>query len=358
MVWILVKILLFINIFPTFSSDLIYSENSYSKNNILIDLISSEKPDLIYILNFDNIENSEKIIESLKSPIISIQNGLEINYLNFPRFNSTKSIKYYFNYNFIAIVFIKYFEENIIKSEIFINTIIRSKKNIVIIITDKGFNNTVNLLYIFYKYSFLNVLHFNIQNLQIFQSFKTFPKIELFSSAKFSKETISNVHLFRIKVACNRQFPLSYCYKSNGKIFGIGRFFHVFENFVKYLNGTLEITIEINKEFHSFANYEKFDFLTKIQVLTEKEFLKMFPLTSEIISNSLEKFDILLLVPRSGFLEHFLYVTRPFSTYLWLLCLGYIMCGSTIVSLAVFYIKKDNFFWTIFQQLLRSLLAQ
>lgn len=196
----------------------------------------SENANFVYIIMLDEIECSNEIIKSLASPKITLKGEFNINYLNFPRFDRTNSIKYYFNHNFMTILLLEYFNEKIFENPILYNTIGMSRDRILILISNTKFNNSEYILESFYKFKFTNVIYFDadsLKNSENFETFEAFPQFRKTSRISFVKETIRNVKLMKIKVLCNRLFPLTYCFQENNKIVGVGRIFHLMKNFVQ-----------------------------------------------------------------------------------------------------------------------------
>lgn len=197
-----------------------------------------------------------------------------------------------------------------------------------------------------------------MENIKYSHTFEIFPKFLITSSSQFKKENMSNFKGMLLNVVCNHQWLYSLCLRINNNIYGFGRMFHIINTFIEFINATADWTIEQNNEFGHYYQMEKFDLWTKLKVATVKDSIAMYPFINEMYSNSLENYDILLIVPKAKFIESFLYIVKPFTLSLWLSLLGYLTYGSVILSLAIYLIYKDLEVWTIFDQLLRTLISQ
>lgn len=196
-------------------------------------LESSEKFHSFYTLTLDESWYDNDIIKTLKLPKITIQNGLKMNFLNFPRFQVANSLKYYFNYDFVVIIFAYNLNVNSLDTPMFWEIIKYSRSNILIIILDKIQRNTYNPLKLLLNLGFINVIFMDVESFNDsnnLQTFKNYPKFEF--SSKFKKESVRNIQHFLVKMGCIFQTPFTNCYNHNGKIIGSGRIFHLFYNFI------------------------------------------------------------------------------------------------------------------------------
>lgn len=337
---------IFLNLFPQVFSNV-------EINKFLSNLQSSDNLDSIYIFKINNSIFCDKILESITLPKITVQDGFGMNYLNLPRYQLFNSFKYYFNREFMTILIAEKIEYNFLHNELLKEIIWYSKDKIFVIITDRYFSNTLNLLEALQKEYFLNVIYIDVESFQYSKEFITFESFSYFKlklETTFKKETVSNLQNFPVKVACIFQFPFSYCVERDGKDFGIGRMFHLITNFVSFLNGSLKLITE--------DGFERIDLWTKMKSATLNDTLRMFPLDCELFSRILENYDILIIIPKSKYIKGFLYVIKPFSLQLWLLCFVYLIYASAASGLAFYIIKKDIKFWTIFDHVLRAILSQ
>lgn len=327
-------------------------------SDFLTNLEISQNLHSTYVLKQDNSKYSDEIIKSLTLPTITIQYGMPINYLNFTKFETINySLKFYFNKQFMTILIAQVFNESIFQNHILFEILNFSRENILVIITDQIYNNWINVLRRFRSLKFSNVIYFDIEDFRKYQKFGGFDSISEYSPVvqrKFVKETISNLKKYKLKVACFNQFPLCRCFRQNNRTKGIGPIFKVFENFIQFINGTMELIVYDNETL----NIWDFDLLTKIEINTLILNRRIFPLDFETFSNSLEKFDIVLIIPKADFINQNLYIIKPFSTSIIFLILGYLIYGPIIFNLTFFIINRKTKFWKIFSQLLRSLLAQ
>uniref|UniRef100_T1GCL9 Ionotropic glutamate receptor C-terminal domain-containing protein n=1 Tax=Megaselia scalaris TaxID=36166 RepID=T1GCL9_MEGSC len=140
-------------------------------------------------------------------------------------------------------------------------------------------------------------------------------------------------------------------------MFGIGRIYKLVNNFIQFINGSVQYILEIDNGA-SYELLKYFDFWTKIVSTTLADDLKLFPLNCEITSNILEKYNLLVIVPKAEYIDSSQYIAKPVSLSLWVLCLVYLIYGSTLLSATFFIIKRDLSTWRTFNQLLRSLMSQ
>lgn len=326
----------------------IASVEKYFKN-----LESSESINSFYVINVDESVNTNEILKYLSLPIINIKNGTKINYLNLPRFKLANSIKYYFNYNFATIIIATNFNDNFIYNELFWETLKFSRSNILIFVVDKIHRNTWNPLAILSKFNFLNVMFLDMdkfRNSNTFYTFRRFPKYSMIKTSKFTREYVENTKLSRIKLACEYLSLLSKCVKKNKKIIGFGLIFHVVNNFIKFINGTVELSM--------YLDINEADLWTRSELLTINEIRERAPLDREIFSNSLEQVSLIIVISKPDFIQTYLYIIKPFSLLLWISCFGYLIFGSAVKFQTFKITKKNLSLWQIFDQLIRTLLAQ
>lgn len=325
----------------------------------LKDIEIQEKINSIYVFKLNNSKYDDIILKSLTLPTITLQNGLEMNYLNFPKFESASALKYYFNSEFLALIFMENFEKNDFRNTLLQDIIWYSRDQIIVIISEKSYKNAVNILLNFRQQFFVNVIFLCIENFEYSITYELFPILNIIPHFEFKKETMKNVKKYTLNIICNNKFPFSYCsVNENNMLQGMGRIFHLVDNFIDFINGSEEYFVETENEFQSYDNLRYVDLWTNIIVTPIQDSLALFPFSSEINSNILEAHDMFIIIPKASFIDPVLYVTRPFSIFLWTLCFVYLIYGSSVVAFSNHLIKKDSQFWTIFDQLLRSLLAQ
>lgn len=333
-------------------------QNIHYVSEFLTNLETSENLHSTYILRLDNSQYTDEMMKSLTLPTITIQDGLQINYLNFKKYKSVNnSLKFYFNQEFMTVLIAESLNESIFLSESLKEIACFSRDRILILITDRFCNNWINVIIKFRFLKFWNVLYLDIENFQRTQEFRTFEIFSKYSAVakrEFAMETISNVEKLKIKVACNNQFPTSQCSRKNDKIQGIGSIFKVIENFVQFINGSMELTVEEKEPLNTL----NFDLWTKMEITALNGKLLVFPLDFEIFSNILEKYEFFVIIPKARFINDNLYIIKPISSSILVLICGYLLYGSIVFNLALFIIKEKIEFWKTFSQLLRSLLSQ
>lgn len=101
----------------------------------------------------------DEIMNSVSLPKL-ILNQTNINYLNLPTFSTTKTIKYYFNKQFITVVLLNDLFSNIYTKKV-INLITEySKDMILIIISENQLEDPSYILKHFYLNKYTNVVYF------------------------------------------------------------------------------------------------------------------------------------------------------------------------------------------------------
>lgn len=316
--------------------------------NFLNNLEFSKNLNSIYILNIGNSQFSSTIIGSLKLPKIFVQNNIRLDYLNLTKFEIGNALKYHFNYEIMGIIIVEKLELSIIQNNLLKEMFWFSRDKILVIISENTFNETSKLFLYLYSLKFVNFIYLDIQTFKItkkFQKVGLFPDAHLLSDTEFKKETIQNVKHFQLKVACNRQFPFSYCFEKNSKIVKNGRTIHLINNFIQFINGTMKITIEQAKELSKYDKY--FDLSTRVTVSVGNIQAGRNILNFELYSNILEKVDFLLVIPKASYIKNLLYVVKPFSIALWIMFIVFIMYGSSILTLTLYLTGKNFNFWEI-----------
>lgn len=340
--------------FAVFLYLLLKIDSKLSVSNFLNNLESSENVNYIYVFIFDELECTNIILKSLSSPIVVLKYGIDINYLNLPKFKNIISYKYYFNENVMAIIFINVFKADFFKNKLIFNTMIVHSDKILVVIAEQNDNISNFILKEFYKRKYMNVIFLNVkvfEKHQVFNYFQVFPEFKIVKSSSFLKETVENIKQYELQVLCNRHFPYSYCFKENDEIHGVGRIYHLIINFAKFINGTTNITLELSKEFDDNF-FVMFDLQTRGRFADLSQYFEHYPLTAEVFSKHFDKVNFFIMVPKAELLNNAFYVTKPFSALLWASCLGYLLSGSLIISSTYYMIKKKASFWTVFNQLL------
>lgn len=219
----------------------------------LQNLESSERPNFIFVLKVGNFQYIDLILKTLQSPKINLENNGIINYLNLERFENTNSLKYYFNMEFLTLIFIE--NCSTLEVDVFARflkdvTVALSRNQLQVLLTDDTCFKTDKILSKFYVQNFINVIVLNVkifQKSQTFDTFEIFPSPKIVSKSKFLMENITNLKYFEVNIACNDYFPYSVCFEMDNNIEGIGRNFHIFKNFIKFINGTVVWKIEENE---------------------------------------------------------------------------------------------------------------
>lgn len=221
---------------------------------------------------------------------------------------------------------------------------------------DRVLNSTWNPLGTLYKLNYLNVIIIDVESFHetgVFKTFNRFQKFKEISSSTFKQETVQNVQKFHLKVSCFDQLPFSKCYKIKNKVYGIGRTFHLINNFVRYINGSIDWAF-----YKPGESLQDFDLWTNVDIYPINIINLLYPLTNEILSNFLEETYLFLALPKPDFIANYLYLIKPFSKLLWVSCLGHLTIGSIILLSIVKILKRKYNFWMIFDHQLRTLLAQ
>lgn len=341
---------IFIIIFIPFVGSHIRSVIEFLKN-----LESSEKPNFYYIFNIDQSEYADEIIRHLSLSRVSIKYGMDMNHLNFPSFKIVNSIKYHFNRDFAAIIIGKNLA-SLFNDNLFWKTIGFSRTNIIIFIFDND-NKTMVFINYFRQHNYINAIFLNIEefvNTNTFQTYDRFPDYKVISTSKFFREDLRNLKHYPVKVICHYQMTFSKCFKKNNKLFGVGRTFYLIENFVKFINGTLDLKTRGNIVLHETF----FDFWTSSEAMPLKEILNIYPMDTEMYSNVLDKVSFFLILPKPKFISSYLYIIKPFSTSLWILCFGYLVFGTIILCLTLKITNNNCNIWNIFNQFLGTLIGQ
>lgn len=319
-------------------------------NKFLQNLESSENINTIYIYKINNSKYCDNIIKSLTLPKVIIQDGLSMNFLNFPIYKPQMSIKYCFNREYMTILTAD--GENI--NRIFDNydhfggIYWFSRDKTLSIITDTSFKYSADILVGLHSNNFVNVILINYEGFpksKTFETFELFPKFKIISKTKFEKQNVQNVEDHRIKVLCNRNFPFSYCFRNkDNKVVGIGKLFHVIYNFAQFINAKVNLTFQIQKNDYNEVWLSKYDFSTKMLATTLNSDLEIYPMNTEFYSNILENYDVFIIVTKANFIDSFLYTIKPFSVQLWILYLVYLLYGSCLVTFTFYIMKKIHIF--------------
>lgn len=212
-------------------------------SNFINKLEISEKINLNYIIENGNPEFTNDILKSLLIPAITMKSDFYMNFLNFPRFEFTKSPKYYFNREFLVITVSEFCIESLMNISSFRELLEYSRNNILIIIVEKTCYNVEHILKDLYTYDFTNVVYIDMNDFQKslkFETFEVFPSFRYVSRFSFKKENILNVKGRKLNAFCNYQFPFSHCLPGN--ISTVGRIFHVIRNFKNFINGRLFVS--------------------------------------------------------------------------------------------------------------------
>lgn len=127
---------------------------------------------------------------------MTLQNGLKINYLNFPRYETANSMKYYFNREFMILIMAENVDVNMIYSETITDVISFSRDRVLVIISDHFENSSTIILRRLFMQNFINVVYLDVENFansQEFLTFHCFP-FKLRSRKIFKKEEITDIN--------------------------------------------------------------------------------------------------------------------------------------------------------------------
>lgn len=272
-------------------------------NIFLNHLENKEKFVFILIFKIGEFLKSDQIIGNLISPKVIITKENKMNYLNHPRFPSITSLKYYFKNNAMFLIFVDTIDQILNKLRPFVIMTRMEKDSIIAIITDKFDTKWNIILHSLYFYNYTNVIYLDVENFERTRHFKTFEKFPVFkllSTSNFEKETISNIKHFPIKVVCNNDPPFSRCTKIGNETLTSGRMFNLVKYFVQYINGTIDLLVEEEREYSNISVvYNEVDFVTKFKIATIQQILQSYPLGNERFSNVLENFEMKIVVSKS-----------------------------------------------------------
>lgn len=146
-----------------------------------------------------------------------------------------------------------------------------SKDKILVFLSDTFCYEISYILSQLYLQKFTNVLYLDMNTFhktKTFISFQVFPTYMITFNTVFKKEIITNVQGSWLKLGCCNQFPFSICSLENNKAKGSGRTFYLLENFVKFLNASLELRYEPSER--PAALMRNHDLWTRLTVIPHK----------------------------------------------------------------------------------------
>lgn len=194
----------------------------------------------------------------------------------------------------------------------------------------------------------MNVIYLDLETFDNqFLTFRTFPEFQILRTSVLEIENVSNIRANNFKILCSEALLLSTCIKEKNKTLGYGRVFQLVNAFGKYVNGAIEIT-----------SGNIYDIKSQIKGSSSSQYLNSFPKLMEYQSIPIESFLMLIILPKANLIDSKLYLLKPFSWNLWLACFGYIIFGSTLLTITFSIIRQNANFWIFSNQLLRSLLSQ
>lgn len=123
----------------------------------------------VNIINIGNNNFIDGIIQSLKMPKVAINLQKEINYLNLPRYCRRdldiclNTLKYYFNYKFLTIVFADEFQIKLLRK--IDNLLLHSINQVLVLISGKS-NNSESVFNYFNNFHYSNVIFINVQSFE------------------------------------------------------------------------------------------------------------------------------------------------------------------------------------------------
>lgn len=341
-------------------------------------LEATEKPNYINVVKFNGSQQYSEILNAFKRPkIILDATSLDVNattldglnYLNLPRYEFSVSssskikvlaLKYYFNYSFLTIILI----DKLLKLPMnFIKEYLEYSKllTVLMISANEDIESLNKTMKTFYTMRFLNVLHIDIasfEDSQLLSSFESFPGYNLIVKSNFKKQNAKNIRKTYVPIPISDQevFPFIIPNKQNISNGCGGIHFHFFENFVRFLNGTL-----IWKYGNNLNDVDNdTEFRTAVPFLSLKNYQEFFPITEEVVSNVLDHSNYFIIIPKAKPTKRELYIPKVFSIEIWILTLAFVFSGSAIFSIhqMITKAKVTWSFWRMFGQLFRSSLAQ
>lgn len=108
----MVKFILIIS----FISQILCNINFVSQ--FLKNLQNFENINSVFVLKFNNSKYSADIINSIFLPKLTLKDGFNINFLDFPRYETFNSLKYYFNREFMTILIAKNLDKHLFQSNL------------------------------------------------------------------------------------------------------------------------------------------------------------------------------------------------------------------------------------------------
>lgn len=336
----------------------------YHTDKFLLNLEKSERSNYINIFQFSDFYESNSIIKNLLSPKLILNNKNKVNYLNHKRFSEIISVNPNYNKQFISLLFMNdtkniKFVMNFVNAMLDLNTY-----NIIVIISNNIVKDFSKMLLYFFDFYYLNVVYLSIpyfekyQKLFFYENFANSSMLTINKGSYFKKETVSNVKQAPIRVICKKNLPYAWCLKNGDKLLTAGRIFNLIKYFVQYINGTMDLIIK-GYDFDLLKeDLNLYDFWTEMNLPSVKEMNQNYAYFSNIILHPLEIVHLFVVVPKSQFIDPSHYVLRPFTLQVWILCVVYLIYGTSILSITFLIIQKKPSFWYTFDQLLRALMAQ
>lgn len=314
----------------------------------------------VNVLNLDNSTFLDSIVQTVSIPKIIFDFKSSKNYLNLKKYKigehrigKERSLKYNFNRDFMTVVNFENHDSLIFHLENIEDFLEYSKDNLLVLITEYNYNKCEDILKYLHDKYFLNVIYVNIENFEATQQFLTFnrfPIFEVISKTTFKKDSMENVKGSIIKIMCEPYLKYVLCKEKDDKVFGYGSIFNVVNNFAQFVHGIPEISLRKANNF--------FDITTGCIPEPNKGFVNYYPITSEIFSKPVIKIQIQIAVPKAQLINTKLYILKPMSSKVLILCLIFLIFESILLSLTLKIIKKQNNLLHLICNFLRALISQ
>lgn len=323
-----------------------FSENLTNVKNFINNLTISENINFVIFVSFSDVNFSQEIINDVNFPKIIIDLNEKFNYLNLPfedEYNEILNLPQIINNNLLIILF----AENFVN---ILNSIENVRNNLIVWISFENILTANETLLKFHNENYLNVIYLSIQDFEIdrqFLTFERFPKFEIVSKQSFSREDVSNVKGANLKMLISDNYPFIVCINETIEAICFGHYFNIVYNFGYFIGSIIEIVYN-----SSIRDLYQFD----IRIITIKHNLLL--LKKHQFSYPIEKALFQIAIPKPNPIDSNLYILKPFSLKLWMFLIGILTLISFIISSSLYITQKSFKFGIIFNQILRSFLAQ
>lgn len=302
--------------------------------NFLQNLELSEKWSHITVLYIGDTTNLVDIPYFLSSPKIILNQNGSLNYLNLIKYPKIITLKYNFNYGFVTFLILDKLNSSQFPYIFVYNLFAFSKNNLFVFIVNEPSTEITKILKCFHDEDFLNVIYLDIQSFeQKFLTFRRFPKYQVLQASRYVQEETSNIKGHILKILCKLEFLYSICIKNGTHISGYGRLFQLVNSFGQFINAANKI-----------VNNGTLDIKSQSKGTPNSEYLRLFPVLPEKLSYPIEKYEIIIAIPKPKLLDGKLYLFKPFSWKLWLTILGYLVFGTFILTLTFHLVNNPKIF--------------